>query len=506
MSDTKARATHGAANVIGVSCLSTFVVNANTSAVSILLPSISADLGAPIALLQWAVTGYLLVGAATIVTSGALGDVFGRRRLFVAGLLLFVVSCALIALAPNGEMVVIGRLIQGAAGAAILATGLCLLSVATQGPARLRAVSLWGAASAAGAAAGPVVGGILAQATGWQGLFWIDAAIAAVCIPWVVTTVGESRDPGRPRSVDYAGTALVALILAPFVFAVTMGSTWGWFSAGTLACFAIAVVATVGFVVVEKRVAAPLVDLALLRNKLLVGSTIAILIGAGAIAGLSFLISLYFQDPSTFGMSSLQAGLATLPLAVVVILTAPAITPLANRFGGRPIVVAGFVLVTAGFVMLAFVRTSWSYLTFLPALLAIAIGLGLSNGPASSAATAAVPPAQVGAASGISNMARYVGGAVMTAIVAGIYASVDTARLAEGGAPGESLATALSRACIALAIVSAIGIPLARRMGRKPAPRVVELAAAAASTSHTIPVTDEAIEAALAPPVASPRS
>lgn len=503
MTETTAPASRGAASVIGVSCLSTFVVNANTSAVSILLPSISADLGAPIAMLQWAVTGYLLVGAATIVTSGALGDVFGRRRLFVAGLALFVASCALIALARVGEMVVIGRLIQGAAGAAILATGLCLLSVATQGPARLRAVSLWGAASAAGAAAGPVVGGVLAEATGWQGLFWIDAVIAAICVPWVVLTVGESRDPDRPRSVDYAGTALVAAILAPFVFAVTMGSTWGWFSAATLGCLAISVLAKIGFVVVEKRVAAPLVDLALLRNTLLVGSTLAILIGAGAIAGLSFLISLYFQDPATFGMTSLQAGLATMPLAVVVILTAPAITPLANRFGGRPIVVAGFLLVTGGFVMLAFVRVSWSYLTFLPALLAIAIGLGLSNGPASSAATASVPPAQVGAASGISNMARYVGGAVMTAIVAGIYASVDAARLAGGEPPGEALATALSGACIALAIVSALGIPLVRRMGRRKRPRAVELAAAAAATSHTIPVTDEAIAAAVGQPATS---
>ncbi|MEJ2862025.1 MFS transporter [Actinomycetospora flava] len=491
MAVAKDTAGHAAmVGALGTSCLSTFVVNANTSAVSILLPSISADLGAPIDLLQWAVTGYLLVGAATIVTSGVLGDVFGRRRLFVSGLLLFVASCVLIALARTGELVVLGRVIQGASGAAILATGLSLLSVATSGPARMRAVTLWGAASAAGAAAGPVLGGVLNEATGWQGLFWLDAAIAAVCIPWVIATVPESRDPDRPRSVDLAGTVLVAAILAPLVFGVTEGGTWGWASPATLGCFAVTALATVGFVLVERRVTAPLVDLALLRNLLLVVSTIAILIGAGAIAGISFLISLYFQDPAAFGMSSLEAGLACLPVALVVVVAAPAVTPLAHRFGGRPIVVFGFLLLTAGFVLLTFVGAAWTYWMFLPGLLAIALGLSLSNGPASSAATESVPPAQVGAASGISNMARYVGGAVVTAIVAGIYTSTDTAQAAAGASPSDSLATAFSRACIALVVISALGIPLARRAGRKKKPTPVQLAAAAAATTVSLPVHD----------------
>jgi MFS family permease len=247
----------------------------------------------------------------------------------------------------------------------------------------------------------------------------------------------------------------------------------------------------VGFVLVERRVPAPLVDLALLRNALLVGSTLAILIGAGAIAGISFLISLYFQNPAAFGMTSLEAGLACLPVAALVVVAAPVITPLAHRFGARPVVVLGFVLLTGGFVLLAFVDAAWSYVGFLPGLLAVAVGLSFSNGPASSAATASVPPAQVGAASGISNMARYVGGAVVTAVVAGIYTSVDAAQTAAGAVPADALATAFSRAVIALAIVSFLGIPLARRAGRRPPPAAVELAAAAASTTHTIPVAQE---------------
>src|SRR5690349_4102225 len=160
-----------ATGVLLVTCISTLVVNANTSAVTILLPAISADTGMPVTDLQWAVTGYSLVGAAVIVTSGALGDIFGRRKIFLAGLFLFVISCVLIALAQNGTGVIAGRCIQGAAGATILACGMSLISVANEGAARLRAVSLWGAASAVGAAAGPLVGGVLADTTGWQGLF-----------------------------------------------------------------------------------------------------------------------------------------------------------------------------------------------------------------------------------------------------------------------------------------------------------------------------------------------
>ena len=144
--------------VLAATCLSTLVVNANTSAVSILLPAISQDTGMSVDTLQWAVTGYSLVGAAVIITSGSLGDVFGRKRIFQLGLLLFVASCVLIALSTTGGMVIAGRMIQGAAGATILACGLSLLSVANSGQAQLRAVSLWGAAAAVGAAAGPLLG------------------------------------------------------------------------------------------------------------------------------------------------------------------------------------------------------------------------------------------------------------------------------------------------------------------------------------------------------------
>jgi predicted MFS family arabinose efflux permease len=178
--------------VLVAACVSTLVVNANTSAVTILLPSISNDVHAPVAQLQWAVTGYSLVAAAVIVTSGALGDVLGRRKIFIAGLALFVASCGLIA----------------------LSTG----------------------------AAGPLIGGVLDSSVGWQGLFWIDAVIAAICIPVTLKTVVESRDRNRSRSIDWAGTALIALILAPVILALSKGNDWGWASAATIGCFVVSIV------------------------------------------------------------------------------------------------------------------------------------------------------------------------------------------------------------------------------------------------------------------------
>ncbi len=478
-----------ASGVLLATCISTLVVNANTSAVSILLPAISADTGTSVSTLQWAVTGYSLVGAAVIVTAGSLGDVFGRRRIFQLGLALFVLSCVLIALANSGGMVIAGRLIQGASGATILASGLSLLSVAFEGDAQLKSVSLWGAAAAVGAAAGPLLGGVLVDVAGWQGLFWIDAGVAALCMVLTAATVGESRDPERARSIDYLGSLLIALTLTPFVLGVSESSDWGWFSARTLGCFAVAVAAGAAFVAVEKRVAVPLLDLGLLRNRVLVGATVAILIGSGTINGLMYLLSLYFQDPASLGFSPLQAGLATLPATVGLVVVAPLVPRIAAKVGGRETIALGFLLTAGGFVVVGLVNDTWQYLAFLLPLVAIAVGMGLSNGPASSAATAAVPENQVGGASGVSNMARYVGAAVATALAATVYGTVIGNRTDAGEPPGEALAAGLGAAGWMMASFSALGVLMAVLAGRHRQPRgtLEDAAASAAALLHTLP-------------------
>jgi EmrB/QacA subfamily drug resistance transporter len=478
-----------AGGVLAAACVSALVVNANTSAVTILLPSISEDVHAPVAQLQWAVTGYSLVGAAVIVTSGALGDVLGRRKVFLAGLALFIASCALIALSTGAGGVVGGRMIQGAAGATILACGMSLLSVASSGQGQLKAITLWGAASAGGGALGPLLGGVLVDTTGWQGLFWIDAAIAAACIPLTLATVQESRDPNRSSSIDYLGSVLIALVLAPVVLALSKGVDWGWTSVATLGCFAVAIASGFAFVAVEKRAKAPLVDLQLLRNRVLVGSTLAILIVAGTINALMYVLSLYFQNPAALGMSAFEAGLATLPAAAGMIAITPVIAPLAAKIGGARAVALGFVLAAVGFAVLAFVQSSWSYAAFIAPLVVLAVGLGLANGPASSGSTASVSADQVGQASGISNMARYIGGSVAVAAVAMIFNSVINSHQEAGESASDALAAGLGAAALTMAIWSACGIALVvflrRHRARKP--QAIDLAAAAAASVHTIP-------------------
>jgi MFS family permease len=241
---------------------------------------------------------------------------------------------------------------------------------------------------------------------------------------------------------------------------------------------------------VEKRVAAPLVDLQLLRNRVLVGATLAILIVAGTINALMYVISLYFQNPDALGMSALEAGLATLPAAAGMIAITPLIAPLAARIGAGRAVALGFVLAAVGFGALAFVQASWTYAAFVLPLIALAVGLGLANGPASSASTASVSADQVGAASGISNMARYVGAAVAVAAVAMINNAVTNNRLEAGDSPSEALAAGLSRSSLLMAIWSGLGILLLVLMARhrQARPRTVDLAAAASAVAHTIPV------------------
>ena len=475
--------------VLIVTCLSTLVVNANTSAVSILLPSISADTGMSVDTLQWAVTGYSLMGAATIVTSGSLGDVFGRKRIFQLGLLLFTASCVLIALSSSGGMVIAGRVIQGAAGATILACGLSLLSVANDGEAQLRAVSLWGAAAAVGAAAGPLLGGVLVDLVSWQALFWVDAGVAIVCMVLAAAKVSESSDPDRPRSIDVGGSVLVALTLTPIILALSKGSDWGWTSPAVLGCLAISVVSGFGFVAVERRVAVPMLDLALLRNRVLVGSTIAILIGAGTINGLMYLVSLYFQNPDALGFSALQAGLGTLPATIGLVLVAPLVPRFAARVGSRQLVAIGFAITAVGFAVIGLVQGSWGYAAFVLPLIAVAVGMGLSNGPASSASTACVPEKQVGSASGVSNMARYVGAAVATALAATIYNSVIADKTAAGVPPSDALARGLGAASWTMAVISAAGVLIAVLMGRhrEPEGTLADSAASAAAGLHTLP-------------------
>jgi Na+/melibiose symporter-like transporter len=320
-------------------------------------------------------------------------------------------------------------------------------------------------------------------------LFWIDAGVAVLCMLLTAATVTESRDPDRPRTIDYAGTVLIALTLTPLILAVTKSGEWGWASPAMLGCLAVSVAAGYAFIAVERRIAVPLLDLALLRNRVLVGSTLAILIGAGTINALMYLLSLYFQDPAALGFSALEAGLATLPATVGLVVVAPLVPRLAAKFGGRQTIAAGFALTTLGFAVVGLADATWAYAAFLLPLVAIAVGMGMTNGPASSAATACVPENEVGGASGVSNMARYVGAAVATALAATVYGSVSADRAVDGASQGAALASGLAAASWLMAVFSALGVLMAFVIARHRAAEGTtgDAAAAAAAHTHTLP-------------------
>ena len=223
---------------------------------------------------------------------------------------------------------------------------------------------------------------------------------------------------------------------------------------------------------------------------MLVGATLAILIVAGTINGLMYVLSLYFQNPAGLGLSAFEAGLATLPAAAAMIAITPAIAPLAAKLGGARAVVLGFGLATVGFGALAFVQASWEYWAFLAPLVGLSIGLGLANGPASSGSTASVSADEVGQASGISNMSRYVGAAVAVAAVATVNSTVAANHEAAGDSASEALAAGLASSALLMAILSALGVLLVGLMRRQTIARSrpVDRAAAAAITTHTIPV------------------
>ena len=299
----------------------------------------------------------------------------------------------------------------------------------------------------------------------------------------------ESRDPQRARSIDYAGTVLIAVALVPLVLGFSKGGDWGWTSAATLGCFVASAVGAVLFVVVEKRVSAPIVDLDLLRNQVLVGATLAILIVAGTLNGLMYVLSLYFQDPATFGMSPLETGVATLPAAAGLIAVTPLITPLAARIGTRLAIVAGFGLRRCRVRGVGVRRVVLDVRGPRPPARG-ARGRarpGERAGVVGVDSTAVVPQDQVGQASGISNMARYIGGSVVVALVATIFNSVTVEETAAGASASEALASGLSRAALLMAILSGLGIALALLMARhqQARPSAVDLAAAAAGPPRT---------------------
>jgi DHA2 family methylenomycin A resistance protein-like MFS transporter len=420
-------------------CAGMFLVQLDVTVVNVALPAIGADLHGGLAAQQWVVDGYSVVLAALLLTGGALGDVFGHRRVVLAGFVLFGAASAACGLAGTAPWLVAARAGQGLGAALLLPGTLAVITNAYPGHAeRARALGVWAGVSALALAAGPVLGGAVVSAAGWRPVFWLNVPIvlAAALATRRLVPRGD-RAPGR--RVDVAGVATAAPALGAGVYAVIGGS---------VAAAVVAVVALAAFLAVERRSPDPMLPLDVARRTLGANFVAASMnfVGIGAI----LVLTLYLQGVRH--ASPLTAGLEVLPLFGPLSVLAPVAGRLTGRFGPRPLMVAGLALGALGMLNLVRLNGNSGYAALLPTLLGLGVGMGLLTTAVVTAAVGGIPPERAGVASGINNTARQAGGALGVAVLGAV-----------AGEPGDRFAEGLHAAgLIAGALwLAAIGVTLA---------------------------------------------
>jgi EmrB/QacA subfamily drug resistance transporter len=403
--------------VISLICAAQFVLQLDFSVVNVALPSIQRELGMPAAELQWIVTGYALAFGSLLLAGGRLADLLGRRQVLAAGLALFGVASLACGLARWPIMLIIGRIVQGAAGAMVSPAALSLLTTTNaEGAARNRALAIWQATTAAGATAGIVAGGLLTQYFGWRAVFLINPPIIAVMLALVPRLPAGKRSGGG--SVDVRGALLVTTGIAALIFGLSSGQQHGFTAPATLIALALAVLLTAGFVVAEKRSAAPMLPLSILAEPARRAAIAAMLLIGAILAGYVYFASLYLQK--VLGFSPVATGLALVPSTIIVVLVSTLGTRrLLARFSIKAVLLAGLACMGAGQLWLAQITAGASYpAAVLPGLVLTAAGVGLALPAASIAITSGVQASDQGLAGALFTTSQQTGAAVGLAILA----------------------------------------------------------------------------------------
>jgi len=420
-----------------VLAMSQLMIVLDVSVVNVALPDIARDLHVASANdLSWVVTGYTLTFGGFLLLGGKLADRLGRRRIFMAGAALFALASLLGGLAGSLVLLVGARLLQGLGGALMAPSALSMLTVVfAEGRERNRALGVWAAISAGGAAIGLILGGVLTEYASWRWVLFINVPVAALAVLGALRILPESRDV-RARGFDVPGAVLGTGGLIALVYALVKGNDYGWTSTRTLLTLALAVVLLGAFVVVQRRVADPLVDFRLFRSRALLGADLGMLfIGAGLFAVFFFLI-LWMQE--VHGYSPLRAGFAFLPMTGFIVVGAGIASQLLTRIGPRPLLVLGPALGAAGMLTLALRLTpESSYASvILPALCVLALGMGMTFVTLTSAGVAGVPQEEAGVASALLNAGQQIGGSLGLAILTAV-STARTDAIAQG-APSRS--------------------------------------------------------------------
>ena len=457
--------------VLIVASIASLMVALDALVVTTALPTIRVDLGASIEQLEWTVNAYTLSFAVLLMTGAVLGDRFGRRRLFVAGLAIFSAASAACALAPSVGWLIAARAVQGSGAALIMPLGMTLLSAAYPAERRAGALGIFSGITGLAVLGGPVIGGAITQGIAWQSIFWLNVPIGLLTIPVALRRVDESYGP---RSApDVPGLALITGAALGIVWALVRGNSAGWGSVEVIASLAVGALLAVGFVLWERRATAPMLPLALFASRPFSSGNAAIFFLSTALYGAVFFMAQFLQTVQHHG--PLDAGIRLLPWTATLFVVAPITGARISRVGERPFAVAGLLLQAAGMGWIALVAGPDVAYWRLVAPLAIAgCGVSMAMPAIQSAVVGAVAPASIGKASGTFNMLRQLGGVFGIALLVAVFTGSGGYGSPELFSDGFTAAIGVAAGLSALGALAGLGLPQ-RRVAMVPA--VSEIAA-----------------------------
>ena len=442
-----------------------FMVVLDNLVVSIAIPVIRVDLGASIEQLEWMVNAYTLTFAAFLLTGAALGDRFGRKRMFIIGIGIFTGASAAAALAPSADWLIAARAVQGIGGALVTPLTLTILSAAVPAARRGAALGVWSGVAGLAVAAGPLVGGLVVEGLSWQWIFWINVPIGLVLLP-LATRLTESYGPDK--ALDIPGLGFASAGLLGLVWGLINGNGHGWTSPEIVAAISIGVALLAAFVVWERRATEPMLPMRFFQNRAFSAANSASLLMYFGMFGSIFLLTQFFQTAQ--GYSPLQSGLRVLPWTAMPMIVAPIAGALSDRIGGRPLMATGLALQAIGLAWIASVSTATvGYASFVGPFIVSGIGMGLFFAPVANVVLSSVRPVEEGKASGANNAIREVGGVLGVAILASIF--VRTGGYESAQAFNDGLVPALWVGAIAVGVgaVLSLLIPRKRRAAEVPA-------------------------------------
>lgn len=416
---------------LAVICLAVFVISVDATIVNVALPTLSRELDADTARLQWIVDAYTLVMSGLLLSAGSLSDRYGRRGWLSAGLVLFAITSGVAAQANSADQLIAARAAMGVGAAVIFPTTLGLITnIFTDPVPRARAIGVWAAMVGIGVAVGPISGGWLLAHYWWGAIFMVNIPIAAAAVAGAALCVPTSRDPAAPR-IDLPGLLLSAAGVTILVYTVIEAPTWGWTSTRAVAGFTLAAVLLAGFTLVERRSTHPMLDITVFTNRRFSGGSLAVTAGFLTLFGFIFVITQYFQFIKEY--SAFQTGVRLLPVAASIGLASILGPRLVQRTGTTAVVAGGLTVFAAGLAWAATAEATTSYAEIATQMVLLGGGLGLTTAPATEAIMGSLSADKAGIGSAVNDTTRELGGTLGVAIVGSVFASVYSGAI--GSAP-----------------------------------------------------------------------